>query len=530
MSNDFGRGKTVPLRPSLITSTDKLRTETDLARRKVAFWGGVVAAPIFLFFSVFNSLDGRTLQGILDLSCVGMSLCVLWLVKSSPRYIWGFRLAVFIIVYTSIFTMLLPNGSVHALLLSIYGVPVLVFYLLGLREGLVWSAFSFGFVCAFLLAPNWFPDWAATASVHWDELGDILVSFVALSGFSAFAEWFRRKTFADYLLSNDALNKALSRQTTLQGLVPICSSCKKIRGDNGYWIHLENFLSENTLAHISTGICDKCAAQDKNLRETDQFTVPDEVANLSAWKHSEENKRRHYFKYFALLAFPGLVGYAVRDWILGHFWRPLAQVSFGVIVLVVALNLKGIRRVIELYHGFLALLFVFLVVPFYLPTARATDHLWLYLFPLFASFAVGFRAGLIWICAMLLFVGVKMLAPSLIKLDPVPIYSAVFFVSIYLLVGYFSSIMAWMTEKYLQRVRRQMNRLEQVYDGIQTLKGLVPVCSVCKSIRNDDGYWTRVDFHLYEHTEMLPNDAICPDCLKENMPEIYEEMKKNGEI
>lgn len=57
------------------------------------------------------------------------------------------------------------------------------------------------------------------------------------------------------------LQKALSEVKTLSGLLPICSHCKKIRDDKGYWNQIENYLLEHSGAFLSHGICPECAAK-----------------------------------------------------------------------------------------------------------------------------------------------------------------------------------------------------------------------------------------------------------------------------
>lgn len=57
------------------------------------------------------------------------------------------------------------------------------------------------------------------------------------------------------------LRAALAEIKTLKGIVPICSSCKKIRDDKGYWNQLELYLSEHSGAEFSHGICPDCAAK-----------------------------------------------------------------------------------------------------------------------------------------------------------------------------------------------------------------------------------------------------------------------------
>jgi PAS domain-containing protein len=54
------------------------------------------------------------------------------------------------------------------------------------------------------------------------------------------------------------LTTALADVKTLSGLLPICSSCKKIRDDTGYWRTLEGYISDHSEAQFSHGLCDDC--------------------------------------------------------------------------------------------------------------------------------------------------------------------------------------------------------------------------------------------------------------------------------
>jgi DNA-binding response OmpR family regulator len=54
------------------------------------------------------------------------------------------------------------------------------------------------------------------------------------------------------------LEEALARVKQLQGLLPICCYCKKIRNDQNYWQQVESYLSEHSEAQFSHGICPEC--------------------------------------------------------------------------------------------------------------------------------------------------------------------------------------------------------------------------------------------------------------------------------
>lgn len=54
------------------------------------------------------------------------------------------------------------------------------------------------------------------------------------------------------------LHMAMDEVKTLQGIVPICASCKKIRDDNGFWQQVEVYVSDHSDAKFSHGICPEC--------------------------------------------------------------------------------------------------------------------------------------------------------------------------------------------------------------------------------------------------------------------------------
>jgi DNA-binding response OmpR family regulator len=54
------------------------------------------------------------------------------------------------------------------------------------------------------------------------------------------------------------LEEALARVKQLQGLLPICAYCKKIRDDQNYWQQVENYISEHSEAQFSHSICPEC--------------------------------------------------------------------------------------------------------------------------------------------------------------------------------------------------------------------------------------------------------------------------------
>jgi hypothetical protein len=69
----------------------------------------------------------------------------------------------------------------------------------------------------------------------------------------------RHKAQADKELLVQQLQAALGEVKTLSGLLPICSSCKRIRDKSGNWEPLEHYINKNTSATLTHGLCPHCA-------------------------------------------------------------------------------------------------------------------------------------------------------------------------------------------------------------------------------------------------------------------------------
>ena len=64
-----------------------------------------------------------------------------------------------------------------------------------------------------------------------------------------------------------------------------------------------------------------------------------------------------------------------------------------------------------------------------------------------------------------------------------------------------------------------VKKLEKALSEIKTLRGILPLCSFCKKIRNDKGYWEQVDVYIHKYSEADISHSICPECLKKHYPD-----------
>lgn len=74
---------------------------------------------------------------------------------------------------------------------------------------------------------------------------------------------------------------------------------------------------------------------------------------------------------------------------------------------------------------------------------------------------------------------------------------------------------------------RLLADLRDALARVKTLSGLLPICSSCKKIRDDQGYWTQVERYLMDHTDAQFSHGICPECLKTLYPE-YADKSANS--
>ena len=74
-----------------------------------------------------------------------------------------------------------------------------------------------------------------------------------------------------------------------------------------------------------------------------------------------------------------------------------------------------------------------------------------------------------------------------------------------------------------RRLADRIDELSRAMARVQQLQGLLPICAYCKSIRNDQNYWQRVEHYLCDHADVKFTHGICPQCMEgllRNVPEL----------
>jgi len=74
-------------------------------------------------------------------------------------------------------------------------------------------------------------------------------------------------------------------------------------------------------------------------------------------------------------------------------------------------------------------------------------------------------------------------------------------------------------QKINEERKKLVDDLQEALDNIKTLNGLIPICSSCKNIRDDKGYWNQLENYISENSDIIFRHSLCPDCLKKHYPE-----------
>lgn len=72
-------------------------------------------------------------------------------------------------------------------------------------------------------------------------------------------------------------------------------------------------------------------------------------------------------------------------------------------------------------------------------------------------------------------------------------------------------------------LHQQKALIKKQVEEIKTLRGILPVCSHCRKIRNDAGGWDHLEVYVREHSEAQFSHGICDLCLEEHYPEVAED-------
>jgi len=79
-----------------------------------------------------------------------------------------------------------------------------------------------------------------------------------------------------------------------------------------------------------------------------------------------------------------------------------------------------------------------------------------------------------------------------------------------------------------QLLSKKVNQLEEALEDVKSLQGLLPICSYCNKIRNDEDYWEKVETYITRHADVEFSHSICPTCYEQHVQPMLNRRKKKG--
>jgi hypothetical protein len=84
---------------------------------------------------------------------------------------------------------------------------------------------------------------------------------------------------------------------------------------------------------------------------------------------------------------------------------------------------------------------------------------------------------------------------------------------------------------FLEATTRELSQanteLQKKLTEIKQLRGILPICASCKKIRDDKGYWKRLEIYIGEHSEAEFSHGICPSCAGKLYPELFSKKRES---
>ena len=83
------------------------------------------------------------------------------------------------------------------------------------------------------------------------------------------------------------------------------------------------------------------------------------------------------------------------------------------------------------------------------------------------------------------------------------------------------SILDITARKQMEEQREKLiEALQKALSEVKTLRGFLPICSYCKKIRDDKGYWSQIEAYIHNHSDVEFSHSICPECAKKHYPDM----------
>jgi hypothetical protein len=240
-----------------------------------------------------------------------------------------------------------------------------------------------------------------------------------------------------------------------------------------------------------------------------------------------EKSRKRILAFLCLtICIPLEISYSIVDYLEGDTMEMATEIFLCMIFIAALVGIKKFNRDQPVYRFGLIILTLGLGYEVLIGSGKGTVVYWLFPLPMVYMFFLGKKEGG---CVSVIFL--ILLSALLFNPFSFPIYSYDLGIGIRFLASLiFLTLISYgleasreeygrvLIEKHKNLLKEKLN-LEKALMDNKTLSGLLPICSNCKKIRDDEGYWQQVEVYIRDHSEADFSHSICPDCIKVLYPE-----------
>ncbi len=172
---------------------------------------------------------------------------------------------------------------------------------------------------------------------------------------------------------------------------------------------------------------------------------------------------------------------------------------------------------------------LFLVSAYWTGGIQAPVLYWSSVLPVVGALICGRRSAVVWLVLVLgkisFFYWIDKtgiwqlpLSPFIGESQKMVLYTSM--VGILLVVFFPVLVTEGLKERYLKRLEEKNRELREALENVHVLRGMLPICSWCHNVRNDKGYWDRIETYLMKHSKVEFSHGICPTCQAREMKKL----------
>ena len=92
------------------------------------------------------------------------------------------------------------------------------------------------------------------------------------------------------------------------------------------------------------------------------------------------------------------------------------------------------------------------------------------------------------------------------------------------IAGAITNAQLYREQRRVEKEREKLIKdLQEALARVKQLSGMLPICSSCKKIRDDRGYWNQIEVYVRDHSEAEFTHGMCPECMKKLYPDFCKD-------